>query len=343
MAGHTSRFIWVDKAARGALAASLVCMALLLAGAAAVVVQAVLGGWPLPAVLGGALAAVIALTGGIWLFVLYGLIRVIVSNEAAVADADAHIARTESLLTSQEQSHRKLIDLASLSDQAKSLIFREREIEAFRATIHEDLMRQDYRTAEMLIDAIEERFGYEEEAQRLRRELAQSRRASADEKVDAAIARIDSIIDRRQWPQAIREATRLQEVMPDNERIAALPGRIEAARNRHKRELLQQYGDAVRKNDIDRSIELLKQLDMYLTPQEGAALQESARGVFKAKLHNLGVQFAVSVTDQQWASAVETGQEIMREFPNSRMAQEVRQKIDTLRAKVSETAEAAGS
>ena len=105
------------------------------------------------------------------------------------------------------------------------------------------------------------------------------------------------------------------------------------ARTGHKRSLLQAYGEAVRKNDVDKSIELLRELDRYLTPQEAAALEESVRGVFKAKLHNLGVQFAISVTDQQWADAVATGEEIIREFPNTRMAQEVREKMGLLRSR----------
>jgi hypothetical protein len=342
MPDQVRRFRWVEKLASWAALASLVCLALVLAGAVAFLVRAVLGGSAVETILGAAVVIVIVLVEAVWVFVLYGVIRVLTANEAAVTSADAHIARVESLLTSQEQSYRKLIDLGSLSDQAKSLIFREREMEAFRATIHEDLMCQDYTSAELLIDSMEKRFGYEEEAATLRREVEDSRKATMEEKIDAAIARIQGLLDRYDWPQALRESARLQKLFPENEKIAALPDRVERARSRRKRELLQRYGEAVRRNDIDRSIELLKELDLYLTPQEGAALQESARGIFKAKLHNLGVQFTLAVTDQQWARAVETGEEIVREFPNTRMAQEVRGKIDTLRARASQVAQAPG-
>ena len=53
---------------------------------------------------------------------------------------------------------------------------------------------------------------------------------------------------------------------------------------------------------------------------------ESARGVFRAKLHNLGVQFAIRVTDQNWSEALVIGEQIMDEYPNTRMAQEVQEK-----------------
>jgi hypothetical protein len=102
---------------------------------------------------------------------------------------------------------------------------------------------------------------------------------------------------------------------------------------------LKQYDEAVKRNDVDYSIQLLKELDMYLPPQEAAALEESARGVFRAKLHNLGVQFAINVTDKQWAKAVATGEEIMMEFPNTRMAQEVREKMDLLRSRSTKKAQ----
>nr|MBC8374073.1 hypothetical protein [Planctomycetota bacterium] len=159
------------------------------------------------------------------------------------------------------------------------------------------------------------------------------REATIDEKIDAAIDRIQSLLDEQQWSRGLRETSRILKLFPDNEKITALPQRIVDAKLAYKKRLLQEYGEAVRKNDIDRGMELLRELDRYLTPEEGAALQESARGVFKARLRQLGVQFAISVNDQQWTEAIAAGQEIIREFPNSRMAQEVRGKLDAMKAK----------
>ncbi|MCP4377049.1 MAG: hypothetical protein GY794_12830, partial [bacterium] len=184
-----------------------------------------------------------------------------------------------------------------------------------------------------LIDSIENELGYTEEAQRLRLEIKQSREATIDEKIDAAIKRIQSLLDEQQWDRGLRETKRILKLFPDNDKITALPQRITDAKLDYKKRLLQQYGEAVRKNDIDRGMVLLRELDRYLTPEEGAALQESARGVFKARLRQLGVQFAISVNDQEWDEAVNAGQEIIREFPNSRMAREVRGKLGALKLK----------
>jgi hypothetical protein len=263
--------------------------------------------------------------------VIGGGIRVIVSNERHVHEASARLGRIETLSELAHRDLRELSDLARLSDQTKSLLFRDREIEAFRETIHADLMRQDYKSASALIDSIESRFGYADEAARLRQEVEESRKRSLEEKIDAAIARIDEICQRNDWNQAQREAQRVMRLFPDNPRVAALPDRIRQAHGDRKRELLQEYAESVRKSDVDRGVELLRELDNYLAPQEAAALQESARGVLRAKLHNYGVQFAICVADQRWAEAITVGEQIMKEYPNSRMAQEVRERMDQLR------------
>jgi uncharacterized protein YqgQ len=226
----------------------------------------------------------------------------------------------------------ELVQLAVLSDQAKSLIYYEQEIEAFRETVNAMLLKQDYQSAEAMIARMEKQFGLVEEASRMRDEVTSYRQKTVSDKLDSAVERIDDILSRQQWAQAKREAERLAAMFPDNDRVRELPARIQGAWNDYKRQLLKDYGEAVRINDVERSIDLLKELDRYLTPQEGAALSESARGVFKAKLHNLGVQFAISVTDRQWTDAVATGEQIMAEFPNSRMAREVGAKLDLLRA-----------
>ena len=203
---------------------------------------------------------------------------------------------------------------------------------------HDDILRQDYDAAEALIDAIENKLGYGDFAVRLREEVASSRKRTLEEKIDAAVARLTGMIDSHDWARAFREVQRLLEMFPGNPKVESLPARVTKARNDHKRALLQTYGEAVRVNNIDKSIELLKELDLYLTPQEAAALQESARGVFRTKLHNLGVQFSIFVSDEQWADALATGQQIVEEFPNSRMATEVREKLELLRTRAANAA-----
>ena len=112
--------------------------------------------------------------------------------------------------------------------------------------------------------------------------------------------------------------------------LGAGVGQTVKHRDEHKKVLLSRWDEAVKKNQIDEGIEILQLLDNYLSPKEAAALEESARGVFRAKLSSLGVQFKMLVTEKKWGEALRIGKEIIDEFPNSRMAQEVRDKLGVL-------------
>jgi hypothetical protein len=316
---------WVSKVALAAMFASLVVF-----GAGFVAVVVVAAQMPVVPVEQIVVAGLAVVAWGLWCVVGYGAV-VLLSGIAGDQQAlVARVDRVESVLESLNENTRTLIDLSSLSDRAKGMLYRERELDAFREAIHSDLMKQDFRSAEALIESIEA-GGYLDQAARLRQEVENARNSTRQEKIDNAVQRVEDILTRFDWDRAQREAGRLAQAYPESDTVRQLPQKIEAARNQRKRELLQQYGEAVRKNAVDEGIKLLKKLDSYLSPQEAAALRDSARGVFRAKLHNLGVQFAICVTDQRWAEAVATGEEIMRDFPNSRMAHEVREKIDTLR------------
>ncbi|MCJ7543793.1 MAG: hypothetical protein MUP47_04380 [Phycisphaerae bacterium] len=269
----------------------------------------------------------------VWVPVVAGVVLTLLETHQIVTDVSGRLSRVETLVDEAAESLKSIASLSSLSDKAKSTIYREHELEALRETIHHHLMLQDYDAASTLINSMERDFGYGEEARRLREEVAASRKATVEEKVDGSLRRFQEILDRHDWARATREAERMMRLMPNNPRIAQLPAGIQTARVAHKRQLLQEYGEAIRKNDVDRGIELLRQLDLYLTPPEAAALQESARGVFRAKLQNLNLQFTMSVTDQRWADAVATGEQIIRDFPNSRMAMEVREKMNLLHAR----------
>jgi len=277
---------------------------------------------------------------GLWVFIIRGVIESLIANESGVQDVADHVKRLESLTEALHESSKDMVDLQQMSETAKSLLYRRREIEAMNEVLHEHLIRQDYASAEKFVDDIEKHLGYAGQVERMRSEVAEARDTTIDQKVESALKRINRSIAAHDWGQAVRQAQRLMQLLPDNPKVAPLMQQVREARAAHKRSLLQAYGEAVKKSDIDRSIELIHELDKYLTPQEAAALEESARGVFRAKMHNLGVQFAIRVTDEQWAEAIAIGEEIIAEYPNSRMAREVRDKMEQLASLAAEKAAA---
>lgn len=120
----------------------------------------------------------------------------------------------------------------------------------------------------------------------------------------------------------------------DNERAKEMRQVLLDKKQQRKGILLAAWDEAVKNQETDRSLGILKELDLYLTPNEGLALQEAARDVFRTKLHNLGVQFAIAVAEKQWASALDVGQQIVNNFPNSKMSEEIRGKLDVLKQNV---------
>lgn len=218
-----------------------------------------------------------------------------------------------------------------ISDAAKALTHREQELEAVRKAIRDDIRNEKWEAALNLVSEIEVRFGYRQEAERLRGELEEARSDAIEAKLAEAVELIERQFEMHQWERADREIDRLLHALPNDATALGLRQKMRELKNRHKTELRKFWDEAVRKNDTDHAIELLKELDQYLTASEAAALQESARNVFKEKLLQLGVQFKFAVSERRWNDALETGLELIREFPNARMANEVREALDRLR------------
>jgi hypothetical protein len=228
-----------------------------------------------------------------------------------------------------------------LSDRAKAVAFREKDREAVRRAIYEEIGRHDYEAALSLANDIETNFGYRAEAERLRQEIRAKRGEIVRRQVTDAVAVIDRHIRGEQWQAAQSEAQRVMAQFPDDEQVQRLPQDIESRRQAHKNRLLETFNDAVSRHDVDGGIEILKQLDLYLTPTEAESLQDSARGVFKEKIHNLRTKFTIAVQDHKWAEAVAIGESIMRDFPNTKMAQEVREKLDMLKKRATASGQVA--
>jgi hypothetical protein len=227
-----------------------------------------------------------------------------------------------------------------LSDRAKSVAFREKDRDAIRRAIHEEMERQEWEAAHALADQFEQAFGSKTEADRFRSEINDKRQEGTRKQIAEVVSVIERHTRAEQWSAAVREAEKLRERFPDNDQVRALPKEIEGRRQSHKKQLLQSWHEAVARHDVDGSIEILKQLDTYLTPAEADSMQDAARGVFKEKLNNIGAQFAAAIREHKWAEALKLGEQIQGEFPNSRAAQEVREKMDMLRQRAGDTASA---
>lgn len=236
-------------------------------------------------------------------------------------------------------THLQLIGEQQLiSDRAKQIAFREKDRDAFRRAVQEDLSKQDYDAALSLVEAMETEFGARGEVERIRREVTSRRDESVRRQLDSALAVVDRHIESEQWQAAFKEGERLKTIFPDQVRVQMLAGEIEHRRQAVKRQLLARWQETVSHRQIDEAITVLRKLDNYLTPVEATALEEDARMIFKEKLAKLRVEFTGAVQQHSWREAKRLGDVIINDFPNTQMAREVRDMMPTLEDRLRELA-----
>jgi hypothetical protein len=233
------------------------------------------------------------------------------------------LVRNNNLLTQVTQA-------AHLSDTAKEIVFREMEQMQLGEAALSKLHQHDFDVAAAMIEAMEQSPRYKDLGAKLRKMAEKYRTATEEGRVQQIISYIENLMDQAYWAQASMHIDNLVKTFPYSEKAKMMSSRLREHKDMRKGELLCEWDKAVMAKDTDRSLEILKELDLYLTPAEALALQESASTVFRTKLHNLGVQFSMAVTERKWADAFETGRQIVQDFPNSRMAEEIRSRLDIL-------------
>jgi outer membrane protein assembly factor BamD (BamD/ComL family) len=274
------------------------------------------------------------------LALLFEIVQGIQSNNEKLENSVEMLSRQNNLLMQ--------ITMASqLSDTAKEIVFRDTEQMELGEAALTKLHQHDFDDADAMIAAMAESPKYKELSERLKRMSEKYRSATEEGRINQIIAHIEGLFEQKLWIQAAAQIDNLIHMFPHSEKAKLMTKRLNERKDRHKRELLADWDIAVREKNTDKSLEILKELDLYLTPNEALALQESASSVFKTKLHNLGVEFSVAIAESHWSKALQTGREIVQNFPNSRMAVEIRGKMDILleRAKkeaVNKTPEPAG-
>ena len=246
-------------------------------------------------------------------------------------------AKLEEVAGALEKIRTGLIQInhsTRLSETAKAIAFRDEEKRSLREAVFEKLQQHNFDAAYEIIDEIANRSEYKELAEQLRTQADAYHNATDQERIGQVMAHVEKLFEDCQWTKASAQIEGLIKAYPDSEKAKAMRQRLLDSKQERKKILLAAWDDAIQRQDIDRSLQILKELDMYLSPNEGLALQEAAKDVFRTKLHNLGMQFSMAVTEKRWANALEIGQHIVSDFPNSRMAEEIREKLDVLRQNV---------
>jgi len=286
----------------------------------------------------GTLVGVGCLSAGlVGVMVVLATLPIALLVSARTASVDGSERRAD-LPAGVDRLLQQVVDNSMLSDNAKRVLFRERELGMLRQAIEEDIARGDYNAGLLLCDELANLFGYREEAEAFRQRIHQAGQASFESKVRDAMSEFEAVLAARDWAKAHREAGRIRRLFPAHAIVQDIDQRILEARDMHKRELEAQFMDAAAREDVGASMSLLRHLDRYLTREEAERLAPTAQNVVMKHRDMLGMQFKQAVADHRWSEAAQLGDLIVGEYPNTKMADEVRTMIDVLRVRASQAA-----
>lgn len=222
-------------------------------------------------------------------------------------------------------------DRLLISDQAKRIAYRRQDRDALRTAIREDIDKGDFEAALVLASDMGALYGYREESEQFRDEILIARESYVQRKVSEAIASLDQLLASHQWHRALTEASKIQRLYPDSPKAHGLEQYVRDAFEQYKLSLCKQFDQADQRDDVELAMELLAEMDKYLTEAEASQYREAARRVIAKKRDNLGVQFRMAVHDRDSGRAYQIAQQIIAQFPNTKMADELRAKLDDLK------------
>jgi len=239
--------------------------------------------------------------------------------------------RIRTQIRSLNESMDHLNETLILSDDARRVLNRRKERELLRKAIEEDIVEEDWEAGLVLVRELAERFGYRADAEEYRDKIEEARSKTQDRRVRESMRHLDELIAAHKWDTALTEAARISRLYHDSPQVEGLRHRVTNAKDHYKYEIERRFLHAAQEDRIEEAMDLLHEMDQYLSEHEGEQFREVARGVIGKARENLGVQFKLAVNDKAWDRAVDVGQRIIDEFPNSRMATEVRSMIDDIR------------
>ena len=108
-------------------------------------------------------------------FAFYGLTRLLLAVEANTFHIEETLGRLVRHIDQVTEGINALNENILLSEDAKSIAFRDKDLQALRQAIEEEISTKDWEAAFYLADQMEKRFGYRQEAEQVRHQIQQIR------------------------------------------------------------------------------------------------------------------------------------------------------------------------
>tara|TARA_X000001036_G_scaffold122045_1_gene115584 strand:- start:10392 stop:11318 length:927 start_codon:yes stop_codon:yes gene_type:complete len=229
-----------------------------------------------------------------------------------------------------------ILEAVQMSENAKRVLFRDRELSVLRSTVQADIAKGEFHSSLVLCDQMATVFGAVEEAEGLRAKVQSIIHEHHDARIRDEIEKLQVLLGQHKWVDAYQYAAKLRRLFPDSPRLHSVEQHIADARIQYRHELEAKFLQAAEMENVERSMKLLRELDGYLTPDEARRFRDTATEVITKYRDSLGARFKMAVSDHRWHEAIEFGEVIMHQFPNTKMAEEVKTMLETIRVRITE-------
>ncbi len=229
-----------------------------------------------------------------------------------------------------------ILEAVQLSENAKRVLFRDRELSILRNTVQSDLAKGEFHSALVLCDQMASEFGAVEEAEALRSKVQAIIHEHHDARIREEIENLQHLLVQHRWVDAYQFAAKLRRLFPESPRLHAIEQRIADVRSQYRLELEAKFLQSAELENVEEAMQLLRELDGYLTPDEARRFRDTATDVIVKYRDSLGARFKMAVSDHRWQEAIEFGEVIIKQFPNTKMAEEVNSMLETIRVRMTE-------
>ncbi len=262
-----------------------------------------------------------AVAGGLMCLIAVGVMLVLGDRRSGTIDS------ASASILSRIEEH------SMLSDSAKRLVYRDRELDLLRMLVEQDIAARDFDAALRMVDELASQFGRLEEAEALRSRIETARRSEVELRIREGTEEIERLLVAGDWNAASQSLHRLQRLFPDVAAIEHLPDQILSARLRHAAEIETSMREAHANGRIDDAMTLLRELDRNLSGRESNRVLDVAQPIVAAHRDLCGARFRDAIGGKDWKNAVILGERLVQEYPNTRMAEEATELLDGLRAR----------
>ncbi|MCH2146990.1 MAG: hypothetical protein MK073_04155, partial [Phycisphaerales bacterium] len=161
----------------------------------------------------------------------------------------------------------KLIESLQLSESAKRILYRDRELGLLRKTVEEDLHAGDFHAALVHCDQMGTVFGAVEEAEALRLQIQQIIHEQHEARIRNEMTNLQTLLDAHKWVEAYQFAARLRRLFPDSPLLHDVEQLIIDHRTAYRHQLEDKFVEAAKQENPETAMGLLIELDRYLTPE----------------------------------------------------------------------------